>query len=440
MRIPRSCIKRASLAAGMAIAATCVSTATAATVVVEPFGSGWTAGTTWATSGTYTPQVVTDNAQTPATALRLAPGSLNNQVGLLSYATPLPTSEGLDIRFKMAQWAGTINSGSRTADGLTFFLRKGSESSNAPGYLGGSLGYAPYPAGSHVGLAGGLIGVGFDQWGNFTDTGTDGTNCAGLGQAAPGMQDNTIGIRGPGTGTTGYCYLGRTTAGAVQFGTTTNTRDGRARSVRITVDPSTQANPKITIYYGATASATLTQVLQVAAPAELLAEPTYRFGFTGSTATNTQNNEVWDLQVSNLVPPPATEPPTASPPGATATGSPAAAAAADPGATGATFVRAVGGRSAVLMRVRAPEAGRLIVSGARGSSWKTRATTPKAIAVSRAGTVTVTATLTPATEGLLRTRSVKVRLAAIMVASSGTRTTTYKTITLRRVAPLPVVG
>lgn len=435
MRIPRISIKRVSLAAGMAIAATCASTATAATVVVEPFGSGWTAGTTWATSGTYTPQVVTDNAQTPATALRLAPGSLNNQVGLLSYATPLPTSEGLDIRFTMAQWAGTINSGSRTADGLTFFLRKGSESSNAPGYLGGSLGYAPYPGGSHIGLAGGLIGVGFDQWGNFTDTGTDGTNCAGLGQAAPGRQDNTIGIRGPGTGTTGYCYLGRTTAGAVEFGTTTNTRDGRARSVRITVDPSTHADPKITVYYGATASATLTQVLQVAAPAELLAEPTYRFGFTGSTATNTQNNEVWDLQVSNLLPSPPAETPATSP----AT-SPAAGTGAAQASPSATFVRAVGARSAVLMRVRAPEAGRLIVSGARGANWNTRAIAPKSVAVSRAGTLTITTMLTPATQALLRTRSVKVRLAATMVAPNGTRTTTYRTITLRRVAPLPVVG
>ena len=431
MKTPRNWIKRVCAGAGVAVAAACVSTATAATIVDEPFGAGWTPGTSWATSGTYTPQVVTDNTQTPATAMRLSPGSPGNQVGLLSYATPLPTSEGLDIRFKMAQWAGTINSGSRTADGLTFFLRKGSESSNAPGYLGGSLGYAPYPGGSHVGLAGGLIGVGFDQWGNFTDTSTDGTDCAGLGQAAPGMQDNTIGIRGPGTGTTGYCYLGRTTAGAVEFGTTTNTRDGRARSVRITVDPSTHADPKITVYYGATASATLTQVLQVAAPAELLAEPTYRFGFTGSTATNTQNNEVWDLQVSNLLP---------SPPAETPATSPAASTGAAQASPSATFVRAVGARSAVLMRVRAPEAGRLIVSGARGANWNTRAIAPKSVAVSRAGTLTITTMLTPATQALLRTRSVKVRLAATMVAASGTRTTTYRTITLRRVAPLPVVG
>jgi hypothetical protein len=423
----------------MALAATWASTATAATIVVEPFGSGWTPGTTWATSGTYTPQVVTDNTQTPATAMRLSPGSPGNQVGLLSYATPLPTSEGLDIRFKMAQWAGTINGGSRTADGLTFFLRKGSESSNATGYLGGSLGYAPYPSGSHVGLAGGLVGVGFDQWGNFTDPNTDGTDCSGLGQAAPGIQDNTIGIRGPGTGTTGYCYLGRTTAGTVQFGTTTDTRDGRARSVRITVDPATQANPKITVYYGATASATLTQVLQVAAPAALLAEPTYRFGFTGSTATNTQNNEVWDLQVSNLVPPPATETPTTSPAGATTD---ASAAAGATGATGATFRLAVGAGSVVLMSLRASEAGRLIVSGARGAGWKTPAITPKSIAVSQAtaGTVNMTATITPATTALLLTGSVKVRLAATMVSPSGSRTTSYKTIKLRRAAPLPVAG
>ena len=126
---------------------------------------------------------------------------------------------------------------------------------------------------------------------------------------------------------------------------------------------------------------------------------------------------------------------TTSPAGAT-TGASAAA-----GATGATFALAVGAGSVVLMSVHPAEAGRLIVSGARGAGWKTRAITPKSIAVTQAGVpVNMTATITPATTALLLTGSVKVRLAATMVSPSGSRTTSYKIITLRRAAPPPVVG
>jgi hypothetical protein len=121
---------------------------------------------------------------------------------------------------------------------------------------------------------------------------------------------------------------------------------------------------------------------------------------------------------------------TTSPAGAT-TGASAAA-----GATGATFALAVGAGSVVLMSVHPAEAGRLIVSGARGAGWKTRAITPKSIAVTQAG-VPVNMT---ATTALLLTGSVKVRLAATMVSPSGSRTTSYKIITLRRAAPPPVVG
>jgi len=115
-------------------------------------------------------------------------------------------------------------------------------------------------------------------------------------------------------------------------------------------------------------------------------------------------------------------------------------ASAAAGATGATFALAVGAGSVVLMSVLPAEAGRLIVSGARGAGWKTRAITTKSFAVSQAGVpVNMTAAITPATTALLLTGSVKVRLAATMVSPSGSRTTSYKTITLKRAAPPPVV-
>ena len=294
--------------------ATCAAAATAGTasatvIVQESFGPGWTAGTKWALSGSFTPNVVTVGGQTPATALRLTSTSPGNQTGTISYTLPQPSSAGIDVRFKASQWGG----GSQ-GDGLSFFLRKGSNPSNAPGGTGGALGYAPIPSSSKAGMPGGLLGVGLDLFGNYAAPVVDGTNCP----ASSGVQANAISVRGPGDGTTGYCQLGVTGVGAVVFNGGGTDRSARARSIRITVDPASAANPRVKVYYAANGSGTgLTQVLDIAAPAELLAEPTFKFGFSSATGGATNNNEVWDVQVDSLGELPAIAITTTSLPGGT---------------------------------------------------------------------------------------------------------------------------
>lgn len=268
----------------------------ASSIVTEPFGPGWTPGTTWSTAGTYTPRVVTDNAQTPATALRLTP-AVNSQSGSVSYTTPQPASGGLDVSFVASQWGGN------GADGIVFFLREGSDPSNAPGAVGGSMGYSTnrQQGLSGPGMPGGVVGVGLDLYGNYAANSIfGGADCVdGTGNS---NIPNSIAIRGAGDGYTGYCRLGIVSGGSIAFDGGTDTRNGRARSFRVTVDPFTQVNPRVKVFYGPDASGTnLTQVLDVAAPADLTDESTFKFGFSAGTGGLNNNSDVWGLEVESLV-------------------------------------------------------------------------------------------------------------------------------------------
>ena len=69
------------------------------------------------------------------------------------------------------------------------------------GQNGGSLGYAQGCNGV-PGIAGGYVGLGFDEFGNFSNP-ADPTGCHVGG---PGFIGNTIALRG--TEASGYAYLG----------------------------------------------------------------------------------------------------------------------------------------------------------------------------------------------------------------------------------------
>lgn len=290
----------AVIATGVAITSMTAS-ASGAVLVNETFGAGWTPGTAWAVSGSSAPATATVPGQTPETALRLT--SIDSfKAGTVSYTAPQPTTDGIDIRFNLSQWGGNYASG-RQGDGISFFIRKGSDPSNAPGAGGGALGYAPIPPYSD-GMSGGLLGIGFDQYGSYAGNVVNGTGCA----AVPGADySNRVAIRGPGQAKAGYCRLGVSNPGAVAFNGGADSRDGRARSIRVTIDPASVPNPRVTVYYAPNGTGTgLTEVLSIPEPAEMLAEPTFKFGFSAATGGATNNNEVWNARVGSLDPVPIT--------------------------------------------------------------------------------------------------------------------------------------
>ncbi|WP_019135411.1 Ig-like domain-containing protein [Cellulomonas massiliensis] len=226
-------------------------------------------------------------------ALRLtrAVGTAN---GYLLYNKQLPTKAGLDITFNQYQYGGN------GADGISFFLTDGAYTLAAPGAMGGSLGYHNSNAGSGAGQPGvahALLGVGFDAWGNFTIE-TNNAGCTTYGGSQPSLT-STVGVRGPGDGTTGYCVLGApvktTSVGAPALRQSVASRPAPIVT-RVRIDPPSDPDPKVTVFLNGV------QVTQVAEPAVLAGTPTFKFGWAASTGGSTDIHEINFLKVQSVLP------------------------------------------------------------------------------------------------------------------------------------------
>jgi hypothetical protein len=139
-----------------------------------------------------------DTAGSGALRLTSSGGTLEGGVGAVQ---SVPISKGLDATFNSYQYGGTA------ADGIVFYLSVtdpyNPQVPTAIGQAGGSLGYSP--TGSSPGLANGYLGLGLDVYGNYLNSGFDGSGCS----SAPGntTQPTNVTVRGPGSGAVGYCVL-----------------------------------------------------------------------------------------------------------------------------------------------------------------------------------------------------------------------------------------
>jgi len=121
------------------------------------------------------------------------------------------------------------------ADGITFFPRDASKTFGVGAY-GGSIGYAQKTTagggGADInGMNGGYIGVGIDEFGNFSNA-TEG-RIGGIG-----FTPNSISVRGPGQGLTGYDYLGGTNGLGTQIafpGSTSRPTGANTRSLEVVI-------------------------------------------------------------------------------------------------------------------------------------------------------------------------------------------------------------
>ena len=253
--------------------------------------------------GTTLPGCETSPEAAGTGALRLVKNS-TFQSGSIFYKDPQSTADGLDITFTMAMV------GSSPANGMTFFLKDGANANDTAGARGAPLGYArltqsgyPYESG----VPGGLLGVGFDAYGAYSDSQYYGQNGCGAAAGLSGLNANMIGVRGPDKsttspkdGTAGYCWIDGTTLP----GTTTSERSltstdraAGARQVRIVVDPATATIPKVTVYIGAAGGGAVRPTLQFDQPAELKAATSFKFGFSASTGIWALDAYVWNLQI-----------------------------------------------------------------------------------------------------------------------------------------------
>ncbi|PTT47957.1 DUF6701 domain-containing protein [Aeromonas sp. HMWF016] len=159
----------------------------------DNFSSG-TLSSDWVvktSSGTFTPSIVSGR-------LRLTQ-AVGDQATSTTYQRLFPAASNLvTISFNHYAYGGT------GADGMAVVLSDATVTPQ-PGAFGGPLGYGFKPG--IPGFAGGWLGIGFDEFGNYSGEG---------GTTNVGQRRQSVAIRGSGSGTSGYNYL----RGACNNGTT----------------------------------------------------------------------------------------------------------------------------------------------------------------------------------------------------------------------------
>lgn len=214
-------------------------------------------------------QNITDQA-TSATFQRLFPGAGN-----------LVTVEFDQYAYK--------TSGTSGADGMAVVLSDATLTPQ-PGAFGGPLGYGYKPGSS--GFAGGWLGVGLDEYGNYANEG---------GSNSPGSRPQAVSIRGSGSGTSGYRYL-TGTASNLNPPVDSGTNGNRPHRYRITVDSRVAGSSLATVERdtGAGYSSLIgplnmaSQTGQAAVPANFL------LSLTGSTGSVTNFHEIDNVRICAL--------------------------------------------------------------------------------------------------------------------------------------------
>ncbi len=241
-----------------------------------------TAGPT--TSTTSVPDCSPTSDSSGSGALQLTTNA-NNQVGSVFNTTSLPTNRGLDVQFDSYQFTPSTTS---RADGISFSLSAANPASpsapSATGQLGGALGYSTNQSGA--GIPDGYLGVGLDVYGNYLNSTYGGSACPADASLGTQKYPQSVTVRGPGNGTTGYCIVA-TTADTSAPSTTDNlpggvgTLDKTSQSTHVAAD----AVPvEVAINSGST-SATTSSGLVV--PAGSFAVAFTPLGGTASTITGT---------------------------------------------------------------------------------------------------------------------------------------------------------
>jgi hypothetical protein len=308
-----------------------VVTATAGTTLVSDTFTGTTADNpNWvlpAASGTTEPNDAcitagSNTTQTPIPGCGASAGTVGglqltpvaqNQEGGVGYGSSVPSALGLNAKFDSQQLGGTH------ADGITFYLAA-SDPTNANaspvtlGPPGGYLGYSGNPGGSVPGLTNAYLGIGLDVFGNFSNSGFDGSGCPS--NPTSGAVPNSLTVRGPGNGTTGYCRLG-TQQQTLYDGNHSTPVDvavnPTANDITVTGEESTpltvQAGTWEVQYFpdGSATPNTLSGELPDASsflPASWVGDggipKQLSFGWSASTGDSTDQHVVWNTSVSTL--------------------------------------------------------------------------------------------------------------------------------------------
>lgn len=199
------------------------------------------------------------------------------QLGYVWSDAAFPSSQGWSVEFEYAMW-GTIYE--EPADGISFFLFDASVPQFQIGVGGGGLGYSGDPFGGEDfdGVAGGVLGIGLDAWGNFSrNTGEP-------------LVRGQVAVRGPQS--SGYRLLAarKVDGGLLTFSQpySWDPAIGRARAVRVRL--SSPDNRHVTVQLRRPGAAWQTMLADVEIPGVIPAQ--LKVGFAGTSGSNGMITEV----------------------------------------------------------------------------------------------------------------------------------------------------
>ncbi|MEG4232993.1 DUF4347 domain-containing protein, partial [Microcoleus sp. Pol11C3] len=272
---------------------------------------GLTAGSTQNPSGVI-PALGTGD--TPGTGTLRLTSNKFQQSAFVIYNNPISATEGLRVTFDFFAYnRGTVlfpqrPPGDNTplgADGISFFLIDGTATPTKAGGYGGSLGYAQNTISNSPGIVGGYLGVGLDEFGNYSST------IAGK-QGGTAPLPDAVGLRGRESTipTENYKFLGSSlltnTLTGVSIGIDnkdTSIRAEAKRTVQITLFPTTN---RLTVALDLDANGTfdagetLIDIPNLATTVNGAVPRTFKFGFAASTGGNTNIHEVNNVIVQSI--------------------------------------------------------------------------------------------------------------------------------------------
>lgn len=237
-------------------------------------------------SGNFTPSIVNGR-------LRITQ-NVGNQSTAASFQQLFPGLANLVVvEFDQLAYGRTSSEG---ADGMAVVLSDASVTPQ-PGAFGGPLGYGIKPG--IPGFAGGWLGIGIDEYGNYSAEG---------GPASPGRRRQAVALRGSGSGSAGYRYL----AGTCNNGTTnTNgsclspTVDNNGTSshrYKVTIDSrvSGQAMVKVERNTGSGFQTLINNFNALLASGQAAVPSNFVLSLTGSTGGSNNIHELDNLQICAL--------------------------------------------------------------------------------------------------------------------------------------------
>ncbi|WP_115720048.1 DUF6701 domain-containing protein [Gallaecimonas mangrovi] len=240
-------------------------------------GSDWTVNRS---SGSFTPSIVNGR-------LRLTQDSADEATAV-SLKRLLPANGNLVIvQFDYYGWSPNAGDG---ADGMAAIFSDATITPQAGAY-GGSLGYAQKTGIN--GFAGGWLGVGFDEFGNYA--------AASEGRVGgSSFSPDAVSLRGSGSGTSGYAYLTGTTANlnpGIDFRPSSAPAPGHR--YRITLDSTSGNSAKVTVERntGSGFSTLINNYNALAGQGQAAMPANFLFSLTGSTGALSNYHEIDNLQV-----------------------------------------------------------------------------------------------------------------------------------------------